>query len=244
VATDEHRAASGRAVGDVARFPQFLHEPGSIGYLEKLQLAQLLLVARPRLVVETGTFRGLTTRFAAELLELNGLADSTIASFDLPDVIERVQRDPFFASHSSVRLVPGMLPGSLAEFLEQRDEPVDVAIVDADHSYGAVSAELSVLHGHLRPGGYVFCHDYREGDPLYEGVVYAVDSFAQANGYDLLALHPVERDGEEVVWGSAVLRRPFRARSITRRRSLYFAAFDGPRTRLLSALSGLRRDTR
>jgi hypothetical protein len=49
--------------------------------------------------------------------------------------------------------------------------------VDATHDYAAVGQELGLIHERLRPGAYVFCHDYREQDPKYEGVVQAVDEF-------------------------------------------------------------------
>ncbi len=90
--------------------------------------------------------------------------------------------------------------------------PVDFAIIDAQHTYNAVANELNIIHPWLKAGGYIFCHDYRENDPNYEGVVYAVDKFAKKYHYDILPLNNSNLNDEEVVWGSALLRKPLKKR--------------------------------
>ena len=207
---------STREAHDVIRYPTLLHQPGSIGYVEKMLIGQLLMIAQPKLIVETGAFFGQTTRFLLEFTELNGLAECRIASFDLPEVIEDLRKaDNFFTRHTRVQFVAGRLPGSLKMFLGSVQEPVDFALVDAQHAYLPVWNELAVLHARLRPGAYVFCHDYREFDTDrdFKGVVYAVDRFVKEFGYDCLPLNHSMRGDRETVWGAALLRKPLTTRS-------------------------------
>lgn len=213
-ATDMNR----KAASEIITYPEMLHAPGSIGFVEKLLIGALLLIVQPRLIIETGMLKGYTTRFLAEFLEANDLTPCRIVTFDLPRAIARLlATNDYFVDHPLIETRPGRLPESLREFLKETSEPVDFAIVDAMHSFKAVSQELKLIHSKLVPGGYVFCHDYREEDSQYRGVVYAVDGFAARYGYDLLPLNPARRKGQEVVWGSALLRKPRQPRSALKR---------------------------
>lgn len=157
-----------RSATEIVVFPELRHHRGSIGYLEKMVIGQLALISQARLILETGAFRGQTTRFLGEFVSLNRLAPCRVVSFDLPDVLGVMQReDPYFAEHPEIEFVAGALPETLAAFLAHCEQPIDLAIIDAEHSYRAVTEELELIHRWLRPGGYVFCHDYRESDPTY-----------------------------------------------------------------------------
>ena len=84
---------------------------------------------------------------------------------------------------------------------------VGLAIVDGDHSYKGVLADLETLAPYMEPGGYIFAHDYRKRDPEYVGLAAAVDRFAAMHGFAMLPLNPGELAGCEV-WGAALLRKP------------------------------------
>lgn len=201
---------------EVIHFPKMLHQAGSIGYIEKMIIGQIMMITQPNLIVETGTLYGQTTRFLAEFIEINDLPKCRIASFDLPEVISRLREsDPFFKDRPEIEFIAGKLPESLQNFLENISGFVDFAIVDAEHSYREVRKELALLHYRLKPGGYVFCHDYRELDPNpdYQGVVIAVNEFVKTHSYDVLPLNSSRWKEAEVVWGAALLRKPFHSRS-------------------------------
>jgi hypothetical protein len=158
--------------------------------------------------VETGFLRGSTTKFVCEFLKKNKLPGCRIAAFDLPNVVQEIHGlDPYFASEESIRLVGGLLPGLLRKYLETSAQAVDFAIVDGDHSYRGVLADLETLAPHMKSGGYIFAHDYRRRDPEYEGLTAAVDHFAAMRGFALLPLNTTELEGRQV-WGSAPLRKP------------------------------------
>jgi hypothetical protein len=197
-----------RKATEVVRFPDLEHHSGSIGFVEKMIIGELLIIVQPKLVVETGTFRGSTTKFVCEFLKKNKLSECRIAAFDLPQVIQGIhRRDPYFASQDNVELVEGLLPTSLKRYLETSSQMVDFAIVDGDHSYNGVLADLETLAPHMNPGGYIFAHDYRKRDPEYVGLAAAVDHFAAMYRFAMLPLNPGELEGCEV-WGSALLRKP------------------------------------
>lgn len=210
-----------KSVDEIISFPKMGHGPGSIGYIEKMIIGELLAILRPQLVIETGAYHGYTTRFLAEFLQVNGLPKCRIVSFDLPDVVDELLRnDEFLRDHELVTFVKGTLPESLAAFARDCRDELDFAIVDAAHEYGGVQSELQIIDAMLRPGGYVFCHDYRPDDAKYAGVLCAVNDFTRSAGYELLALNPSTWNGEEVVWGAAILRKPSHHTSAAR--ELYY----------------------
>jgi hypothetical protein len=197
-----------RKATDVVCFPDLEHHTGSIGFVEKMILGELLIVAQPQLLVETGFLRGSTTKYVCEFLKKNRLPRCRIAAFDLPNVVQEIHGlDPYFASEESIELVGGVLPGSLGKYLATSAQAVDFAIVDGDHSYSGVLGDLETLAPHMKPGAYVFAHDYRRRDPEYEGLTAAVDHFAAMRGFALLPLNTTELEGRQV-WGSALLRKP------------------------------------
>lgn len=203
----QDREAVIRKVTEIISFPDLEHQIGSIGFVEKMIIGELLIIAQPKLVIETGVFRGFTTKFVREFLKNNGLSGCHIAAFDMPDVIEELQRNSYFASEKNIKLVGGALPASLKKYLQMTGQMVDFAIVDADHSYRGVTGDLKALAAHMRPGGYIFAHDYRTGDPEYRELIAAVDHFAITQGFAMLPLNPTPF-GTQNVWGSVILRKP------------------------------------
>lgn len=189
---------------EIIKFPEMIHQEGSICYIEKMIIGLLIMICRPKLIIETGTFHGQTTRFIAEFIKLNMLSPCRIATFDIPQVIDAIrQHDTWFHQHPEIEFISGVLPGTLERFIDSITQPVDFAIIDATHSCQAVQEELRLIHQNFKSGGYIFCHDYREDDPEYAGVVSAVNEFSVSYNCEKLAINA---GGE--IWGSAILRKP------------------------------------
>jgi len=187
---------------DIYKIPVMEFEQGSIGYLEKIFAAQLILMSKPNIIIETGTFNGQTTKFLSKFLNINKMAGH-IYSFDLPDVIENLMsRDSFFDTAENVHFIKGSLPDTLEEFLSKKNINIDFAVIDSEHTYKQVKLELNVIEKYLRDGAYVFCHDYLENDDKYNGVVKAVKEFSDSKNYEMIAL-----SGSKI-WGTAILRKP------------------------------------
>lgn len=195
---------------DLIKFPKMSHRSGSIGFIEKMIIGELIMICQPQLIIETGTYYGQTAQFLADFILQNKLPKCRIVTFDFPETINQLrQSNQYFSDHPEIELISGLLPNSLASFLENCTQPLDLAIRDADHNYEGVMGQLRLFHTKLRPGGYVFCHDYREMDSEYKDIVQAVDDFVEQFKYGMLPLNSSTLHDKEIVWGAAILRKPF-----------------------------------
>ena len=176
------------AYGDWVKFPDLVAEHGSLTPLEKILLGNVILLGRPRLIVELGVFHAVTTQFICDFLDENDI-DATVVGFDLPEVVAGLRKENTAVQHyedvARLQLIPGRLPVSLQDWLQRLDQPVDLAFVDATHDYRSVKAELNLLWPRLAPDGFILCHDYSE---KYDGVRHAVDRFAAKVGARVLPL--------------------------------------------------------
>lgn len=164
---------------EVVKYPPLKARSGSLTAFEKLLLGNLILLIRPRIIVELGVFEALSTGFMCELMSLNGI-DGRVIGFDLPDVIAGLRQNnqavQQYERAGQLEFIPGALPVSLRGWLADAKPVVDFALVDASHDYPSVIGELSLLWERLSPDGMIVCHDY---SARYDGVRYAVDAFAR-----------------------------------------------------------------
>lgn len=174
--------------GAPIRLPPLVGGVASLSPLEKSLLGHFLLLARPRVIVEIGVYRAVTTGFIMEFLALNGI-EAQVVGFDRPEICEQLARENAdvrrWLEDGRLRLVSGELPFSLREWTEREKPVVDFALIDARHDYPSVDWELKLLYPCLAPGGYILGHDYCA---LFEGVRYAFDHFAARHGAMVLPL--------------------------------------------------------
>jgi len=175
---------------DIVTMPTLLQQRASLTPLEKAQVGLTVIAIQPKVVIETGVWRGRTTRFLSELMLLNQIP-GTIYGFDFPDVIDELYEiDPFFQTTSNVKFVKGSLPGSLGGWLTENPTlMIDFALVDATHSYYAVYEELVRIAPRLCDDGYIFCHDYDLDEKSHIGVAAAIDDFCKKYDFVAMPLH-------------------------------------------------------
>ena len=66
------------------------------------------------------------------------------------------------------------------------DESLDMAFIDADHSYEGCKADIAAYYAKVKPGGFIAGHDYANDDWKFgPQVKRAVDEFVEANGLSL-----------------------------------------------------------
>lgn len=126
---------------------------------------------RPRVVVETGVARGLTTRLLLQALGENGAG--RLWSIDLPpwrhgsqvagQVAAAVPRELMgrwtLVEGSTRRRLPGLL----------RDlGTIDLFVHDSSHSYRNMSFELAQAWDAVRPGGFLLIDDVHRNDAFHE----------------------------------------------------------------------------
>jgi hypothetical protein len=192
---------------ELVKMPILEQQYASLTPLEKSQVALLMAVCHPKIVVETGVWCGRTTRFMSEFLSLNQI-EGQVYAFDLPEILDELKRgDSWFDSAQNVTLVPGSLPGSLVSWLHTHDQPVDFALVDAHHSFHAVMKELDAISPRLSEHGYILCHDYGNPGSKYEGVMCAVNESAKKYNLAILPLRSAPNSSSERFCQAAILHK-------------------------------------
>ena len=71
--------------------PLLRHTPHSLSVIEKSLLANLIVLVRPRWIIELGLFEAVTTEFMCEVLSYNQI-DGRVVGFDLPDVNKGIRQ--------------------------------------------------------------------------------------------------------------------------------------------------------
>jgi predicted O-methyltransferase YrrM len=146
------------------RLAALMAEP--YGDLRIPDLMEVLKVARPKRVLEIGSYRGVSTEFWALHCEHVTSIDPSPNMAVRRDLIARVGHyphvklieacSPFFASHE---------PGDF-----------DLVYLDGDHSEQMVAAEIATYFPLLSPGAWIGGHDYTDTPAPGDGVKLAVDA--------------------------------------------------------------------
>lgn len=167
--------------------PEMTDTTMSMSPAEKSIVADLLGLVGGGLIIETGTYHGYTTAFLCELLEINQM-QGHIVSFDLPHMIEEARKhNPQLVTYEAMgrlEFVGGRLPHTLRSWLTPHTQ-IELAILDADHHFAGLTAELNLVWSRLSVKGYIVCDDYHEN---HREVVAAVNRFARRKRAMFVAL--------------------------------------------------------
>lgn len=126
-----------------------------------LILQELVAEQRPRVIVETGTYRGGSAVFFASLLHLFGI-EGRVISVDIhlaPEVADSVARHPL---GGRITLVEGsaIAPETVRKVEELVGDEKNVFVfLDSDHSYAHVLAELRAYRRFVPVGGSLCAFD-------------------------------------------------------------------------------------
>lgn len=124
-------------------------------------LLSLARTARPRRILEVGTFRARTTC----ALKLN-CPDAAVVSYDIAEI-----ESPY---RSRVLKQPGveLRLGSFAEAgpVLLAEEKYDLIFVDGSHTYDDALADSRIAIQIVSPGGFVVWHDYRRNIPVTHSI--------------------------------------------------------------------------
>lgn len=113
----------------------------------------LVRCIKPKVIVETGVYQGLSTCFLASALESNGFEDARIYAVDpwnTPHLWENSPLEKYvqFLAMTSQDAEP--LISKLT---------IDLLAIDSIHTYGQSSWELRNFEPHVREGGFIIMHD-------------------------------------------------------------------------------------
>jgi cephalosporin hydroxylase len=141
---------------------------------------EILFETRPALVVETGTHRGGSALFLAQMLDLVGGGE--VVSIDVLEIPER-------PVHPRLKYLTGSStdPAIVASvFAGRPPAEARLVILDSDHRRSHVAAELALFAPHVPRGAYLIVEDSNvNGHPVWPdfgaGPYEAVEEFLAAN---------------------------------------------------------------
>jgi hypothetical protein len=195
-------------VREPIRLPPLVASFASLSPMEKSLLGHFIILSRPKLIVEVGVYRAVTTCLIMEFLRLNEI-DAQVVGFDMEETCVQLVRENAevrrWTEEGRLRLIGGELPFSLQRWIEEERPVVDLALLDARHDFPAVDWELKLLWPCLSDQGCILGHDY---SAEFEGVRYAFDHFAAKHGAHLLPLESRWSAGEQGNSALVALRRP------------------------------------
>jgi predicted O-methyltransferase YrrM len=115
----------------------------------------LTRLLRPKLVVETGVFAGVSSAFILKALDFNGSGE--LYSIDLPDPFwKKIGKQPGFAVSRELKKNWNLTLGRSCETLERlltSLRSIDFFFHDSDHSYENMLYEFTTVWTFLAPGG-------------------------------------------------------------------------------------------
>lgn len=146
----------------IARLNALMQEPW--GNIRIPDLMEVLKVARPKRVLETGSYRGVSTEFWA-------LHCAKVVSIDpSPDMAVRRDLHARLNHYPHVELIEGCSPCRVWPF------DFDLVYLDGDHSFATVSAEINLHIPLMKLGTWIGGHDYTDTPAPGDGVKQAVDA--------------------------------------------------------------------
>lgn len=114
-------------------------------------LCGLIHVMRPRIILELGTFEGLTTLAIANVLS----PTQHLVSVE-HDETRAAKARALVGARANVQIIQH---DAIAFLKRTQDAMYDFAFVDDDHAYEHVKEEIALLHRVVRPGGLITMHD-------------------------------------------------------------------------------------
>jgi len=108
---------------------------------------------KPRVIVETGIYQGLSTCFLASALESIGNENAKIYAVDPWDLPHLWEDSPLAKYITFVQMTSQDAEPLISKLT------IDVLVIDSIHTYNQSSWELKNFEPHLREGGFIIMHD-------------------------------------------------------------------------------------
>jgi hypothetical protein len=164
-------------------------DDGELRYLASIALA--FPWSPEGVVVEIGSYSGMTAAFVAEVLAEAGF-DNRVLSIDPFERVPNTRKNPqgkykrYLRTMQERGLEDRCLP--LVAYSQHAaivvPDRVGLLIVDGNHEYESVARDLALFAPKVLPGGFIFLDDHTE---TYPGVINAVEEFVDSTaGFELL----------------------------------------------------------
>ncbi|MEO1467692.1 MAG: class I SAM-dependent methyltransferase [Pseudomonadota bacterium] len=158
-------------------------EPHDMPMGDRIVLYGLVRGLKPATYLEIGVRWGGSARIVANAMEANGFGQAVGLDPDLSNF--RPGAGALFGRYATVE---GYSPEDTPKAAARLDGPIELAFIDAVHTYSAVKSDLAGVAPLMAPGGHVLFHD-----AFHQGINEAVDEFLRANP-DFVDLGMVSRN--------------------------------------------------
>jgi len=149
-------------LADLWQFNTWLGFPILQWPTDLIVLQDIIVEQRPRVIIETGSFKGGSAVFFASMLKLTG-GGGRVISVDWPGVPEAVlERVKNHEMGSVIDFITGdsTAPTTIQQLKEMVGDEKNVFVVlDSDHSYLHVKRELEIYRQFIPLGGYLVAGD-------------------------------------------------------------------------------------
>lgn len=188
---------------DLVAFMQSRYVPEKGGYrrddgsidichteLELLQMWNFFIkCVKPKTIVETGVYYGLSTCFLADALKYNGIADSKIYCVD-PWKLEHYWNGLDIEKY--IKYIPKTSQEAADEIKKLE---IDALFIDSIHTYDQSSWELMTFEPHLREGGYIIMHD----SLFFDGVGRTAKHLYDSPRFEVLTIDTPRKNETETI---------------------------------------------
>ncbi len=158
------------------KLKEFKGTDGGVSLVEILLLCWLAQQRRPRIILEIGTFQGITTLNLA----LNSPPETKVITVDLPAMKNSThfyQTDPelslqrprsgLWKDYGVENKIIQILCDTADLASDQLPENVDMIFIDGSHSYEYVLNDTELVLNIVSPKGIILWHDYDEVSQVY-----------------------------------------------------------------------------
>jgi predicted O-methyltransferase YrrM len=152
--------------------PSIGYAPIHMAPCERIFLWSLAYALRPATYLEIGSLEGGSAMVVASALEIAG-SPGRIAMIE-PE--PRIRPEVWARLESRATLLRAYSPQAVPEAIAALGGPIELALIDGDHSVDGCRADAEGVLPHLAPGAYVLFHDAIFGD-----VERAIDEFVAAH---------------------------------------------------------------
>jgi len=158
--------------------------------------AALVMMLRPRTVIETGTHAGYSTlSMANALADLGG--ERRIYTVDI------YPAQHLFKDTDVERLVTFLTGSSLGVSMESFPAEIDMLVLDSDHRYGTIASEINRFTPLLKVGGVLIAHD----TIYYDGIALAIRQLMQSPCFEVITLPTPRQHKPQRCTGMTIVRK-------------------------------------
>jgi predicted O-methyltransferase YrrM len=177
--------------------------PAEMRMPERVALYGLVFGLQPRNILEVGTFRGGSTAIICGALDDTGFGQVACV-----DPMPQVDAELWGCLQHRCRMFTGPSPGILPTVAQEVGAPFDFALIDGNHTYDYLRADITGVLPLMADDAYLLFHDAHYGD-VKRAIDEAVKSHRTLIDCGLVSVEPtvLHENGQTTAWAGFRLLR-------------------------------------